>query len=97
MEVDGDLRPPTDDIESLAYVVLYLLMGDLPWRMYAPYESTKSAMIRTLTAKQAFNGLTIPVTIPVEFRTLLDLKAGLAEMRVKMQVLASNLSRDQPT
>jgi hypothetical protein len=74
-------------------------MGDLPWRIFLPHESTKNAMIRILTAKQAFVGSTLPATIPVEFCDLLDfarsakgdITADLSEMRMKMHNLASSL------
>jgi hypothetical protein len=94
----SDLRP-YDDLESLAYTLLYLLMGDLPWRIFAPRESTKNAIVRILAAKQAFTGSTIPSVVPVEFRDMLDfarnakgdITGDLAEMRMKMHTLASNL------
>lgn len=97
-----DLRP-YDDLESLAYTLLFLLIGDLPWRISAPRESTKNAMIRILAAKQAFTGSSIPSIIPVEFRELLDfsrnakgdITGDLAEMRIKMHTLASNLDESE--
>jgi len=97
-----DLRT-YDDLESLAYTLLYLLMGDLPWRISAPSESTRNAIIRILHAKQAFTGSTIPSIIPVEFRDMLDfarnakgdITGDLAEMRMKMHTFASNLDESE--
>jgi len=57
-----DLLGPYDDLESLAYSLLYLLIHG------ASFELTKTAMKRTLVAKTA---LTIPV--PFEFHDLLNL------------------------
>ena len=94
-----DLRP-YDDLESLAYTILYLLMGNLPWRILDQYELTKTAMIRTLAAKMAF---TIPAAIPFEFHDLLDfarnakgdITEDLAEIRVKIHNLASGIDETQ--
>ena len=94
-----DLRP-YDDLESLAYTILYLLMGNLPWRILDQYELTKTAMIRTLAAKMAF---TIPAAIPFEFHDLLDfarsakddITEDLAEIRVKINNLASSIDETQ--
>lgn len=94
-----DLRP-YDDLESLAYTLLYLLMGDLPWRSLDQYESTKIAMIRVLTSKTAF---TIPAAIPLEFHDLLDLARNakgditddLSEIRGKIHNLISNIDETQ--
>ena len=59
-----DLRPH-DGLKSPAYVLLYLLMGDFPWRIYAPYESTKNAKMRFLTSRLGFTGSTNPAVISV--------------------------------
>jgi len=88
-----DLRP-YDDLESLTYTLLYLLMGDFPWRIMDRRELTKTAVVRTLAAKKAF---TIPTAIPVEFHDLLDftrnakgnITGNLTEIRVKMHSSAS--------
>lgn len=92
---------PYDDLESLAYVLLNLLMGDLPWGASVPRESNRKAIIRILASKQAFNGSTISECIPVEFRELLDfarnaksnITADLAAVRLKMNNLASILGQ----
>lgn len=83
-------------MESLAYSLLYLLMGDLPWRISARHDVTKNVMLCVFGVKKAF---TIPAAIPNEFRDLLefarmskgDITDGLAEMRVKMKTLALNI------
>jgi len=77
-------------------------MGDLPWRIVARHEVTKNVMTRVLGAKKAF---IVPAAIPNEFRDLLefarmanlkgDITDNLAEMRVKIKTLASNLGETE--
>ncbi|EIN06294.1 kinase-like protein [Punctularia strigosozonata HHB-11173 SS5] len=57
-----------DDLESLAYVGLFLLRGDLPWRAEHTeskaywYEGETHAMIRIHAAKEACKGLVLSVS-----------------------------------
>ena len=48
---------PRDDLESLAYVLLFLQRGSLPWRLpdSAPNESVLAAQARVLATKRAFD------------------------------------------
>jgi len=95
-----DLRP-YDDVESLAYSLLYLLMGDLPWRISARHELTKKVMSSVLDAKRAFR---VPAAIPNEFDELLtfarmakgDITDSLTEMRVKMKSLTGEPDENNP-
>ncbi|KAF9484910.1 kinase-like protein [Pholiota conissans] len=58
---------PRDDLESLAYVALFLLRGNLPWISLA-FHSWK----KTRAIKAAESGAKLGANFPVEFGRLLD-------------------------
>lgn len=67
-----------DDIESLAYTLFYLALGNLPWRDVDITESTKSAMERVHDAKQKFVAA-LPITgVPSVFSTMFQVVETLS-------------------
>ncbi|KAG6807426.1 hypothetical protein H0H92_007583 [Tricholoma furcatifolium] len=66
-----------DDLESLAYVLIYLLHGSLPWQ---GLESTPSSTKKTLIRKKKLSTTSrqLCYDIPVVFRTFLDYTRHLA-------------------
>ncbi|KAJ7743152.1 kinase-like protein [Mycena metata] len=63
---------PRDDMESLAYVTLFLLRGDLPWRSGPDSEPIKQSMVRIRASKGECTGAALAVKFPPEFGELLD-------------------------
>jgi serine/threonine protein kinase len=63
---------PRDDLESLAYVSLFLLRGDLPWREPSRSEPVKSSMVRIRAVKAVATGAALATNFPPEFGELLD-------------------------
>ena len=69
---------PRDDLESLAYIALFLLRGGLPWRTSSSdNESMKKYMQRIRASKAAASGDKLGATFPAEFGLLLDYSRGL--------------------
>lgn len=67
-----------DDMESLAYILLFLLRGDLPWRRHSRGRGTifgKLAQVRE--KKLAWTGSRLALGLPAEFGQLLDYARGL--------------------
>jgi serine/threonine protein kinase len=100
LTIRADLRPQ-DDIESLAYTLFFLVLGNVPWRRTGAYvhESPRNAMARIDAAKRAFGGA-LPVSgSPTEFSDLLQvaripttrLVPSLASTRQMLDNLASRL------
>ncbi|KAJ7035703.1 putative casein kinase-1 hhp1 [Mycena alexandri] len=69
---DGIDLAPRDDLESLAYVALFLLRGDLPWRSGPNSESTQQSMARIRASKAECTGAALATNFPLEFGELLD-------------------------
>jgi hypothetical protein len=70
---------PRDDLESLAYIILWLYYGDLPWRGGSIYEPFPQNIIRIRSFKAALNGTDtteIP-GFPSEFGEFLDYSRSL--------------------
>jgi serine/threonine protein kinase len=57
-----------DDMESLGYVLVYLLKGDLPWQGI-PARTQKEKLEKIMTAKAEISIATLCEDIPVEFAT----------------------------
>ncbi|RDX45173.1 kinase-like protein [Lentinus brumalis] len=72
----GGAPDPHDDLESLAYVLLFLCLGDLPWHVADPYRSSTEvynrSVMNTYLAKQALTSSTFPVSIPLEIANMLE-------------------------
>ncbi|CAE6456722.1 unnamed protein product [Rhizoctonia solani] len=67
-----------DDLESLAYTLLWLLRGDLPWSHYAK-SGTRAGRIRQVFAqKKRHTDSTMAVGIPAEFGELVDCARSLS-------------------
>ena len=91
-----DLRP-IDGLKSFAYVLLYLLMGDIPWRVYVPYESTKILKMHSSLqswvsrVRQSLRLFSLSLATAWLVRSESDIPAGLSEMRLMIHNLVSSL------
>src|ERR1700761_4710254 len=89
---------PRDDLESLAYVSLFLLRGDLPWRSGSPpSESVQRSMARIRASKAACTGAALATDFPPEFGALLDYSRALEFAQIPdyddLQARFRNLAR----
>jgi len=74
---DGIDLGPRDDLESLAFVLFFLLRGDLPWRSGSNTESIQRSMSRIRAFKAACTGAALATNFPPEFGDLLDYTRAL--------------------
>ncbi|GJJ15394.1 hypothetical protein Clacol_009670 [Clathrus columnatus] len=65
---------PRDDLKSLAYTVLFLLRGNMPWRSenYNPKEPKLLRQTRVYRSKSSFAGSQLAMNFPSDFAYLLD-------------------------
>jgi hypothetical protein len=91
-----DLRP-CDDLESAAYTLFFLALGNLHWREY-PCDQTRISMARIATAKRQFTSV-VPVSdLPTELSDVLQIaratptnyKHALSELRQALGYLAAS-------
>ncbi|CAE6402957.1 unnamed protein product, partial [Rhizoctonia solani] len=67
-----------DDLESLAYTLLWLLRGSLPWSHYAKCGTRISRIRQVFAQKKCHTGSTLAIELPAEFRELVDYARALA-------------------
>ena len=68
---------PRDDLESLAYTLLFLLKGNLPWGTYSEHGTTLGRHAQVLKQKQTWTGSKFVQYCPPEFGELVDYARGL--------------------
>jgi hypothetical protein len=74
--ISVDLNP-RDDLESLAYTLLFLLKGSLPWQAYSEHGTTLGRITQVREQKRAWIGSKLARGCPHEFGHLVDYARGL--------------------
>ncbi|KAG8751307.1 hypothetical protein FRC11_009521 [Ceratobasidium sp. 423] len=67
-----------DDLESLAYTLLWLLRGRLPWSYYAKCGTEIGRIRQVLAQKKHHTGSTLVADLPAEFGELVDYARSLS-------------------
>ncbi|KDN35667.1 hypothetical protein RSAG8_11410, partial [Rhizoctonia solani AG-8 WAC10335] len=87
-----------DDFESLAYTLLWLLLGNLPWSHYAKCGTRVGRIRQVFAQKKRHTGSTLAAELPAEFGELVDYarslsldgKPGYAGWRRRFKKVESN-------
>jgi hypothetical protein len=75
MSIDTSRR---DDLESLAYTLLFLLRGNLPWQLYRGQSGTRAGYIKHVgEKKRQWSGRRLGQGVAKEFGGLLDYARAL--------------------
>jgi hypothetical protein len=70
---------PRDDLESLAYLLFFLLRGDLPWRRHRSVdESMRQSNLRIRASKAAYLDYNTSLDSPAEFGYLLEYSRAMS-------------------
>ncbi|EUC58901.1 kinase [Rhizoctonia solani AG-3 Rhs1AP] len=67
-----------DDFESLAYTLIWLLRGNLPWSHYAKCGTRVGRIRQVLAQKKRHTGSTMAIGLPAEFGELVDYARSLS-------------------
>jgi casein kinase I family protein HRR25 len=68
---------PRDDLESLAYTLLFLLKGSLPWQAHGEHGTALGQIYQVREQKRRWKGSELSKHCPREFRWLVDYARGL--------------------
>ncbi|CAE6478502.1 unnamed protein product [Rhizoctonia solani] len=67
-----------DDLESLAYTLIWLLRGSLPWSYYAKCGTRIGRIRQVFAQKKHHTGFTLTPELPTEFGELVDYARALS-------------------
>lgn len=67
-----------DDLESLAYTLVSLLRGTLPWSPYTNHGSIRGRLRQIHEQKKSYTGQRLALGIPPEFGMLVDYARSLS-------------------
>ncbi|KZT03986.1 kinase-like protein, partial [Laetiporus sulphureus 93-53] len=67
-----------DDLESLAYTLLFLLRGSLPWSRYTEHGTTLGRLRQVHEQKKVHDGHRLASGLPAEFGLLVDYARSLS-------------------
>ena len=68
---------PRDDLESLAYTLLFLLKGSLPWQAHGEHGTALGQIYQVREQKRRWKGSELSKHFPREFGSLVDYARGL--------------------
>lgn len=94
-----------DDLESLAYTLISLLRGSLPWTHYMEHGSIRGQLRQIQEQKKSYSGQRLASGLPSEFAMLVDYARSLpfdavpdyAELRQKFKQCSSQSPSDEVT
>jgi|ERR1700734_1729614 hypothetical protein len=68
---------PRDDLESLAYTLIFLLKGSLPWQKHGEHGTVLGQITQVREKKRTWTGSRLAEYCPPEFGQLVDYARGL--------------------
>jgi serine/threonine protein kinase len=71
-----------DDLESLAYTLLYLLCGSLPWSSYNKHGTQRGRIRQVYEQKKRYDSRRSSPNVPIEFGTLVEYARSLSAEKV---------------
>ena len=67
-----------DDLESLAYTLIWIFRGNLPWNYFSGHGTAKVTLRQVLKQKVHYDGRRLTQEVPAAFGMLLDYARSLS-------------------